>query len=169
MTASRVRTLWTWIRTYPRLSESTFTSSSPGAATLPLEHAAAGARLGERSGDTHNCSCTVVRPFLRYEEGSSRSQLQATSMVRLHCYSTAAVREHRVSASQASSLWIRAPRHYSTRRGELSSKEDARKFLAGLPVPQRLCLEKAVLETTKVEPEVETPPTWNQLQLCEYE
>ena len=58
-------------------------------------------------------------------------------------------------------------RHYSTRRGRLSSIEDAKKFLAALPVPQRMCLEKAVMETKKEEVEVVTPPTSNQLKLCE--
>lgn len=59
------------------------------------------------------------------------------------------------------------PRFYSSRRGRLSSIEDAHKFLAELPVPQRMCLEKAVIEAKKeVEPEVVSPPTWNQLKLC---
>lgn len=44
--------------------------------------------------------------------------------------------------------------------------EDAKKFLAALPVPQRIFLEKAVMETKKEEAEAVTPPTWNQLQLC---
>lgn len=58
---------------------------------------------------------------------------------------------------------------YSTRRGQLSSLEDAKEFLVSLPVPQRTCLEKAIMETKKgeAEPEVVTPPTWNQLKLCE--
>ena len=55
---------------------------------------------------------------------------------------------------------------YSLRRGKLSSIEDAQKFLAALPVPQRTCLEKAVMESRKGEGEEEevTPPTRNQLK-----
>ncbi len=61
----------------------------------------------------------------------------------------------------------------SSRWGHLTSAEDARKFLASMPVPQRLCLERAVLDTRKEqEGEMEsaqdvTTPTWKQLKLCE--
>ena len=57
----------------------------------------------------------------------------------------------------------------SSRWGHLTSVEDAQKFLASMPVPQRQCLEQAVLEAReKAEQEKDgTPPTWRQLKLCE--
>ena len=47
--------------------------------------------------------------------------------------------------------------------------EDAQKFLASIPVPQRQCLEQAVLDTRKKQESDKdvTPPTWKQLKLCE--
>ena len=59
---------------------------------------------------------------------------------------------------------------FSSRRGELSSLEDARKFVASLPLTQKECLEKAIAEIREENNEHKegvTPPTWKQLRLCE--
>lgn len=55
----------------------------------------------------------------------------------------------------------------SLRRGNLSSTDDARKFLASLPVPQRECLERVVMEARKEEGKDAKPPSWKQLKMCE--
>lgn len=95
---------------------------------------------------TASCSCSSVR--IR----PANMHLVATPLRSLHTTS------------------VGHPCPYSSRRGHLSSIEDAQKFLAALPIPQRMCLEKAVMEANKgVEPEVVTPPTWNQLKLCKWQ
>ena len=58
----------------------------------------------------------------------------------------------------------------SSRWGHLTSVEDAQEYLASMPVPQRQCLERAVLDARKEQESDEedvTPPTWKQLKLCE--
>lgn len=164
MTACRV---WTRLSISPSLSG----SAPPFSAAIPS------GRVDRSEGGV--CQKPAVVPRWSQEEALPASYSYACARARLSIQVPYHSLPHTTSLGQprySYSTWTtrrkppqfdRSQSHcYSTRRGKLSSMEDAKKFLAALSIPQRTCLEKAVMEG-EAGPEVVTPPTWNQLKLCE--
>lgn len=144
MTTTTYR-VWTRFSTSPQLTQTILTFQAPSATllqALPSRHVSTSEAGAQRLKLSTGYPHLKARPFLKPSPVSLHRSLHTTSLGL-----------------------------YSSRRGRLSSIEDAQKFLAALPIPQRTCLEKAVMEARQGEAESEavTPPTWNQLKLCEYE